>query len=134
MNPRDTADAFVRPWIVDLGRIVGRMESRLAERLAPLTAVAAVVAAFACCVPLGLAGAVGVLSIGLLFDAWQGWFLFGAVSLFALAAVLSFRGRRSCRRTPGRISLTILGLSATVVVLVLLFPQVVAGWIADYVL
>jgi membrane protein YdbS with pleckstrin-like domain len=110
------------------------MGNRLAERLAPLSAVAAVVAAFACCVPLGLAGAVGVLSIGLLFDAWQGWFLFGAVALFVLAAVLSLRARRACRRTPSRISLTILGLSAAVVVLVLVFPQIVAGWIADYVL
>jgi membrane protein YdbS with pleckstrin-like domain len=110
------------------------MDTRLAERFAPLTALAAVVAAFACCVPLGLAGAVGVLSVGLLFDAWQGWFLFGAVVLFALAAFLSLRGRRACRRRSSRFSLAVLGLSAAVVVLVLVFPQVVAGWIADYVI
>jgi hypothetical protein len=110
------------------------METRFAERVTPLAAAATALAAFACCVPLGFAGALGVLAISSLFDALQPWFLGVATFLLAVAAFQCYRGQRTCQRRRSRFSLAVLGLSATVVLLVLLFPQSVAGWIADYVL
>jgi hypothetical protein len=58
------------------------METRLAERFSPLAAAATALAAFACCVPLGLAGALGALAVSSLFDALQPWFLTVATHLF----------------------------------------------------
>ena len=69
-----------------------------------------------------------------LFDALQPWFLTAATLLLAVSAVQLYRSRGTCQRRGRRFSLTVLGLSATIVLLVLLFPQSVAGWIADYVL
>lgn len=110
------------------------METGLTERLTPLAAAATALAAFACCVPLGLAGATGVLALSTLFDALQPWFLSAAVVLLALGAFQCFRRRSTCKRVRSRFSLAVLGLSATIVLLVLVFPQSVAGWIADYIL
>jgi len=110
------------------------MTTRFAERLTPLAAAATALAAFACCVPLGLAGAAGVLALSTLFDALQPWFLSVAVVLLALGAFQCYRSRRTCQRGRSRFSLAVLGLSATIVLVVLLFPQSVAGWIADYIL
>jgi hypothetical protein len=110
------------------------MNSKFAERATPLAAAVTALAAFACCVPLGFAGAIGVLAVGSLFNVLQPWFMAAAVALLALGAWLSFRARRGCRTRGRRFSLAVLSLSATVVLLVLFFPQTVAGWIADYVL
>ena len=97
-------------------------------------AALAALAAMACCIPLGLAGAVGVLALGEMFTTLQPWFLGAAGVLLGMGAVQCFRGRRSCRRRASAFSLLVLGLSASVVVGVLVFPQYVAGWIADHVL
>ena len=110
------------------------MQPRLAERLTPLAAAASALAVFACCVPLGVAGALGVLALGSLFDALQPWFLGTATVLLALSAYQCYRGRQTCQVRRGRFSHAVLGLSATIVLLVLLFPQNVSGWIADYIL
>jgi hypothetical protein len=110
------------------------MGPKVAERATPLVAAVTALAAFACCVPLGFAGAIGVLALGSLFEALQPWFMATAVTLLALSAWLSYRARHSCRTRGRRFSLAVLSLSATVVLLVLFFPQTVAGWIADYVL
>ena len=110
------------------------MTSKVVEQATPLVAAATALAAFACCVPLGFAGAIGILALGSLFDVLQPWFMTTAVTLLALSAWWSYRARRSCRTRGRRFSLAVLSLSATVVLLVLFFPQAVAGWIADYVL
>ena len=110
------------------------METRLAERVTPLAAAATALAAFACCVPLGFAGALGVLALSSLFDALQPWFFTAATLLLTVSAVQLYRSQGTCRRKGRRFSLTVLGLSAAIVLLVLLFPQSVAGWIADYML
>jgi hypothetical protein len=110
------------------------MNTRFGERAAPLAAALTALAAFACCVPLGVAGALGVLALGSLFDALQPWFVTIATLLLAVSAYQCYYGRSACRLRRSRFSLTVLGLSATIVLLVLLFPQSVAGWIADYVL
>jgi hypothetical protein len=106
----------------------------LNERIAPLAAVGVALAALACCVPLGLAGALGVFMLGGFFDAFEPYFLTAATFLLAVGAFQIHQAQKSCRRVSLRFSLAVLGLSGTVVVGVLLFPQTVAGLIADYIL
>ena len=91
-------------------------------------------AALACCLPLGLAGALGVLALSALMDALQPWFLGTAGVLLAVGAFESYRSRKTCQRRSRRFSLMVLGLSAAIVLAVLLFPQNLAALLADYVL
>jgi hypothetical protein len=107
---------------------------KLAERMTPVAAAATALAAFACCVPLGLAGALGVLALGTLFASLEPWIIPAATVLLALSVWQAYRGQRTCRSGRTRFSLVVLGLSAVIVLGVLLFPQVVAGLLADYVL
>ena len=107
---------------------------RSAERLTPLAAAMMALATLACCLPLGLAGALGVLALSLMLESWQTWFLAASAALLAAGAVQCFRGRKTCRRSASRFSLAVLGLSAAVVIGVLVFPQHLAGLLADYVI
>jgi hypothetical protein len=102
--------------------------------MTPLAAALTALAALACCLPLGFAGAAGVLALSTMFDALQPWFLGAAALLLLAGAWQCFRTQRSCQRQASRFSLLVLGLSAAVVLGVLLFPQVIAGLIADYVI
>jgi hypothetical protein len=104
------------------------------EAVTPLAAAASALAVFACCVPLGFAGALSVLALGSLFDALQPWFMTAAALLLAVGVVQAYRTRRVCRTGGRRFSLAVLGLSGTLVLLILFFPQFVAGVIADYIL
>src|SRR5262245_18931835 len=108
--------------------------ARFTERAAPLTAALTALAAFACCVPLGLAGAVGIVSASALFEAAQPWLPTVAALVHGLGVVHAYRRQKTCRRALSRFSLVVLGLSAAVTLGVLLFPQIVARLIADYLL
>jgi hypothetical protein len=104
------------------------------ERLTPVAAALSALAAFACCVPIGLVSAFGILTASSMFRPLQRWFLPAATVLLAVAAVHMWRGQRVCRTRGRRFSLAVFGLSAMIVLAVLLFPQFVAGLFADYVL
>jgi len=91
-------------------------------------------AALACCLPLGFAGALGVLALSEMFDKLQPWFLGAAGVLLAVGIFQAYRGQKSCQRRASRFSLVVLALSAATVLAVLLFPQHLAVLLADYVL
>lgn len=109
-------------------------EVKLANTATPAGAALFAIGALACCLPLGLAGALGVLALSTLFEAVQPWFLAIAAMLLAVSAVQAFRSRGACRRRASSFSLAVLGLSAIVVVAVLAFPQRFAAFLADFVL
>jgi hypothetical protein len=92
------------------------------------------IAALACCLPLGLAGALGVLALSTMFETVQPWFLAIAAILLGVGAVQAFRSRGACRRRASSFSLAVLGLSAVIVVAVLAFPQRLAAFLADFVI
>ena len=106
----------------------------MSERLTPVAAALSALAAFACCVPIGLVGAFSLLTLSSMFAPLQPWFLPAATVLLSIAAVQLWRGQRVCRTRGRRFSLVVFFLSAAVVLAVLLFPQFVAGLFADYVL
>ena len=101
------------------------------ERIAPVAAAATALATLACCLPVGIAAAAATASLAAVVADYRGWFLLASGVLLAVGVVQLKRAQRQCStRTRG--SLAILGISATIVVLVALFPQVIAALIAAW--
>lgn len=99
--------------------------------LAPIGAAATAVATLLCCLPFGFAAATAMAAVSTVVAERRAWFLGASVALLVLGVVQVARARRACvtrRAAP----LVVLGVSTAVVVLVILFPQVVAGLMADW--
>jgi hypothetical protein len=102
-----------------------------AEKVAPVAAAASALATLACCLPLGLAAAAATASLGAVLAEYRPWLLAGSAVLLIAGGVQLSRAQRTCA-TRNRRSVLVLALSASIVVLVALFPQVVAGLVADW--
>ena len=102
------------------------------EEAAPLAAAVTALSTLLCCVPVGFAAAVATTSAGLFVTEHQGWFLAASAILVLLGFVQLRRGRATCSRARRRISTALLAVSAALVIGVTLFPQVVAGLLADW--
>ena len=102
---------------------------RVTERVAPVAAALSALATLACCLPLGIAGAVGALGLSVALASLQSWLIGLAVILLTIGSWQLYRGARTCRRR-SPLSLVLFGLSAAVVLGVLLFPQKVAELMA----
>lgn len=102
---------------------------KFADRAAPIAAAVAAVSTLACCLPLGIAGAVGALGLSVVLSTLRPWLIAIAVTFLAVGLLQLYRGQRSChRRSP--VSFVIFGVCAAVVVAVLVFPQRVAELMA----
>ena len=102
-----------------------------AEKVAPVAAAASALATLACCLPLGIAAAAATASLGAVLSEYRPWLLAASAVLLIVGVVQLWRVQRACA-TRNRGSIVILALSATIVILVALFPQVVAGLVADW--
>lgn len=102
---------------------------RVTERLGPVAAALSALATLACCLPLGIAGAVGALGLSVALEGLRPWLIGLAVVLLGVSGFQMFRSGRSCRRR-SRLSLALFGFSAVIVLGVMLFPQTVAGLMA----
>ncbi len=101
---------------------------KVLEKGAPTAAILAALSTLACCVPVGFLGALGFASVSVWVQSLRPWLLGAAVVLLCVGfAQLNFR--KSCVRR-SKVRLTLLWIAAVVVVLVLLFPQVIASLIA----
>jgi type VI protein secretion system component VasK len=101
---------------------------RVTERLTPLAAAVSAIATLACCLPLGIAGAVGALGLSVALASLRPWLIGVAVILLGISFWQLYRGQRTCRRS--RVSLFLLGVSALVVLAVIVFPQKLAELMA----
>ncbi len=102
---------------------------RVTERVTPIAAALSALASLACCLPLGIAGAVGALGLSVALEALRPWLIGIAVILLSVGLFQLYRGQRKCqRRSP--LSLIMFGLSATVVMAIMIFPQKVAELLA----
>jgi hypothetical protein len=101
------------------------------EKIAPLAAAATALATLACCLPVGFAAAAATASLGAAVAVHRNWFLLASGLLLGVGVVQLRRGERQCS-TRNRGSVAILSISAIIVVLVALFPQVVAAMIAAW--
>ena len=99
--------------------------------VASLAALGAVFAASSCCLPvvpfLFAAGAAGTSAF---FLQLRPYLLVLSVLLIAFGFYKSWRARQ-CNRRPGPLSTFLLWFSATVVIVFIFFPQVVANLVAD---
>lgn len=99
------------------------------ERVTPIAAVTSALATLLCCLPIGFAAAAATASVAAVVGQLRPWFLGASVVLVAIGFVQVYR-RKSCeRRNPA--TLAILWISAAIVVVVILFPQAIAGVVAD---
>ncbi|MBI2686636.1 MAG: hypothetical protein HYX27_09995 [Acidobacteria bacterium] len=102
---------------------------RVTDKLTPVAAAMSALATMACCLPLGIAGAVGALGLSVALERLRPWLIGLAVILLGLSAFQMYRGQKSCQRR-SRLSLLLFGLSATVVFGVMVFPQQLAELMA----
>ncbi len=104
---------------------------RATETLAPVGAAVTALATLLCCLPFGFAAATVMATLSTVVATRRLWFFGASIVLLALGCIQVVRARRTCTtRRSG--SLIVLGLSAAVVILVIVFPQVVAGLLADW--
>ena len=102
-----------------------------AEKITPIAAALGAVSTLACCLPLGFTAAIMSATLGAAVAQYRSWFLTASVVLLLVGGFQYAHLRRSCSRR-GTASLAILSASAVVVCLVLFFPQVIAGLVADW--
>ena len=102
---------------------------RVTERLSPVAAAMSALATLACCLPFGIAGAVGALGLSVALEALRPWLIGLAVVLLGISGFQMYRSGRNCRRR-SRLSLVLFGLSAAIVLGVMLFPQTLAELMA----
>ena len=101
------------------------------EKIAPTAAALSALATLACCLPIAFAAGTASASLAMVAGSYRWSFLAASVVLLAVGGVQLGQARRACR-AGGRASPVFLGVSAAIVLLVVLFPQVVAGLLADW--
>jgi len=83
-----------------------------------------------CCLPLPFLGAAGVAGASVFLASARPWLLALSIILLGLGFFQVYRGMR-CRARQSRTAIALLSLATIVVVLLLLFPQVIASVLAD---
>jgi hypothetical protein len=101
------------------------------EKVAPVMAAVTSLATLACCLPMGFAAAALTASLSMAVAAYQPWFLGASVLLLLAGGVQLRQTHRACGRRSYS-SVIVFGLSAVVVVLVVVSPQLIAGLLADW--
>lgn len=101
------------------------------ERITPIAASMSAIATLLCCLPIGFAAAAATASAAVVVASLRPWLLGLAVVLLAVGFVQMYRRGNACARRSCT-SVVILWVSAAVVLLVTLFPQIVASAIADW--
>ncbi|MGH9864305.1 MAG: hypothetical protein ACRD4H_02700 [Candidatus Acidiferrales bacterium] len=95
----------------------------------PVVAVTASLATLGCCLPIGFLAAIGVAGAGAYFANLRPWLLALSVVFLGLGFYQQYRGAQ-CGLRRSRMSVILLWTAAAIVVLVILFPQLLAGFLA----
>jgi len=98
---------------------------KLAERATPVAALVAAFSTLACCLPFGFLGALGLAGISVRLQNARPWLLVGAFALLVVGFVQLYRGRNQCKKR-STVSVTLFWVAVVVVLLIVLFPQVIA--------
>ena len=102
---------------------------RLAERATPVGAVIAALSTLACCLPFAFLGAMGLAGATVRLQLARPWLLAGAGILLVVGFVQLYVRRNQCqRRSP--LSIALFWGGTVIVLLVILFPQLIASLIA----
>jgi pheromone shutdown protein TraB len=102
---------------------------RVVERTTPVAAVITALSSLACCLPFSFVGAIGLAGASARLQALRPWFLAGAgVLLFAGFIQLYVRKNQCARRS--KLSVAIFWVATALVLLLILFPQIIASLLA----
>lgn len=101
---------------------------RVMERSTPVAAVMAALTTLACCLPLSFLGA-GLAGAVAWTGAYRDWFVGLAAILLVTGFVQIYRGKRQCRKR-SVLSVALLWISMALVLVIVLFPQVIASLLA----
>jgi hypothetical protein len=102
---------------------------RVAERATPVAAVIAVLSTLSCCLPLTFLGALELAGASARLQSLRPWLLGGAAILLGIGFIQLYVRRNQCpKRSP--LSITLFWGAALIVLLVILFPQVIASLLA----
>ncbi len=102
---------------------------RVAERATPVAAVIAVLSTLSCCLPLTFLGALGLAGASARLQSFRPWLLGSAAVLLGIGFIQLYVRRNQCqKRSP--LSIALFWSAALIVLLVILFPQVLASLIA----
>lgn len=104
---------------------------RPTEKIAPVAAALSALVTLACCLPIALAAGTASASLATVAGTYRWSFLGASVVLLGVGAVQFVRARRACGPR-GSGSAVVLAGSTLIVLLVVLFPQLVAGLLADW--
>jgi len=102
---------------------------RVVERASPIAAVIAAVSSLACCLPLSFLGAAGLLGAGARMQALRPWLLGASIFLLIVGFVQLYLRRGQCLRR-SRMSIAIFWIAAVFVLMLILFPQLIASILA----
>ncbi len=102
---------------------------KVLEKGAPAAAIVAALSTLACCVPLGFLGAAGLASMSVWVQPLRPWLLAASAAFLCLSFVQLYFRKSACKRRSA-VSLVLFWIAVAVVVLVILFPQVIASVIA----
>jgi hypothetical protein len=105
----------------------------MAEWKITSTSIGAVVASLltlGCCLPIPLLGAAGIAGASIFLAGARPWLLGASIILLGTGFYQVYRGAR-CRVRQSKAAICCLGVAAVLVVLLFLFPQVLASILAD---
>jgi uncharacterized membrane protein len=103
---------------------------KVAERAAPAAAILAALSALACCLPFGLVGALGLATVSVWIAPLRPWLLGFSILLLLLGFWQIYRRGNQCNARRSRVSVALFWLAVVVVLLVTVFPQLIANWLA----
>src|SRR6516165_3057805 len=101
---------------------------KVSEKGAPAAAIVAALSTLACCLPLGFLGAVGLAGLSLWARQYSRWLLFASIAFLCIGSVQLYF-RKSCAKR-NTASLVLFWTAVVVVILVALFPQLIATLLA----
>ena len=101
----------------------------MAERATPVAAVIAALSTLACCLPFAFLGAVGLAGASVRLQALRPWLLASSGILLVVGFVQLYVRRNQCQRR-STLSIVLFWGAAVIVLLVILFPQLIANLIA----
>jgi hypothetical protein len=98
---------------------------------ASMAAMVSALAMIGCCVPLGFLAALGAAGASTFLATARPWLLELSVLLLGVGFVQQYRGAR-CGVKRSRLSVVLLWTATAVVLVMVLFPQAIAGFLADH--
>ena len=98
---------------------------------AALAAIVSSLATMACCVPLGFAAAIGAAGASAFLLRFRPWFLVFSIALLGVGFWQQRRAKQ-CAIKGRLIGQFLLWTAVAVVLAMILFPQQIAGFLADY--